>query len=355
MRVLVLADAMFATRERALLQRLEIGLADEGVQVIQAVPESIAGSMDEDVFAQSVAYTPRSQVLTQGIAVRRLIRSLGALDELETPRDIDMVHVFGGAAWDLAGHVAQRVEAGLLLEVWRSGLVERASELSPLRRTLLMAPDPVIEQQLLRKRPREAVRLAPWGVLSADPRPVLTGERALAFMIVGAGRDAQAFARALQGLGPVLRDHPDALVFCDAAAARRSELWPVARSLDLLHRVSLVQDLEGRRDLVLHGDVLILPEASGEQRSIVLEAMSAGLVVVAARDPGVSTLVDGRTARLVEPTTPKEWDRVVRDVLHDPDASRALAQRAHHMVASERKASGYLRCVLEAYEALRAK
>ena len=44
MRVLILADGLFATRERALLSRLEVGLADEGVRVVQATPEDVPAS-----------------------------------------------------------------------------------------------------------------------------------------------------------------------------------------------------------------------------------------------------------------------------------------------------------------------
>ncbi len=38
MRILIIADESFASRERAMLSRLEVGLADEGVRVVHVIP-----------------------------------------------------------------------------------------------------------------------------------------------------------------------------------------------------------------------------------------------------------------------------------------------------------------------------
>jgi glycosyltransferase involved in cell wall biosynthesis len=139
------------------------------------------------------------------------------------------------------------------------------------------------------------------------------------------------------------------MVFADAEAARRTRLWSHARSLGILPRLSLIEELEGRRDLLLQGDLLIVPEAKGEQRSVVLEAMATGMIVVAARDEMVSVLQDGRTARLVPGADARAWGEVLRDVLTHREKTRALTRSAAEYVRTQRRASEHVRAVLEAY------
>ncbi len=358
MRAVILADEFFATRERSLLQRLEIGLADEGVRIIHAVPETVPAADDEGMFRTRATYPTRTLALLRRAAIARLARSLARAGSNAGPEGepIDLVHVFGGSVWRLGADLATALGAALVLEVWRAGLVSRARELTHVpQRTLLLAPDPAIERALVAHSEGREVRGAPWGVL-AEPtmRPILPAGRAVSAMIVGPGRDPAAMAGVIEGLTPVARAHPDLMIFCDAHAARRSGIWGVARRHDLLRHLSLIDDLEARRDLLLQGDLLIQPDANGEARSVVLEAMGCGMIVIAAADPAASVLIDGRTARLVSSGTPAEWGATILDVLRTPERSRMLAASAHEFIRTQRRASDQVRAVLQAYASLRA-
>ena len=359
MRVLILADTLFASRERSLLARLEVGLADEGVRVLQAVPRQVVLRSPPGVVARTIAYTPRAFVLTRGLAVRRIARDVErALQDGsgggggDVGGDgIDLIHVFGGSAWRLGRDLASELGCPLAVEVWRYGLCARAAEWGgkPRNAPTLLAPDGTIERHLRKLAPRARVFAAPWGVLPADARDILRDGRSPSMMMVGTGRDAGAFCAALRGAAPVLREHPDAIVFCDAQAARKADLWSEARRLGVLDRLSLIEDLEGRRDLLLQGDILVVPEAHGEQRSIVLEAMAHGVVVAAARDPQVSMLVEGRSARLVDGPVAQQWSAVLGDLLADRQRTRLLAQGAQQFVRHHRRASDHVRAVMAAY------
>jgi hypothetical protein len=358
MRVLILADEFFASRERGLLTRLEVGLADEGVRVIHAVPEGIKAEAPEGVFTRVLTYSPKTLILTRPLAVRKLGRAIAEMDETEEPTDIDVIHVFGGSVWSLGADLALEVGAALALEVWRGGLADRAREMrvGENDRPLLIAPDAAIERALASGQATRGtgttgplVRLASWGVLApATPRDILQPSKAASVMLVGSGRDAAAFKAALEGLAGVARERPDLLLFCDALAARRTDLWPLARKLGILHNLSLIEELEGRRDMLLQGDVLIQPEAHGEQRSVLLEAMATGMVVVAGADPMVSVLQDGITARVVG--SKDQWSPVLRDVLTNADKSRMLGQSAREFIKTQRRASDHVKAVLAAYE-----
>ena len=367
MRVLILADTLFASREKPLLSLLEMGLADEGVQVFQAVPESVAPTMDAEVFASRVTYSPRVPRLFRTLGVRRLVDALRKVERLDEPEDIDIVHALGGAAWDLGLALSRELDAGLALDVWRTGLIARAATIKTIEedRIALLAADArsadairaaLTTPEARRASPigRKRVVEAPWGVLAGDVRPVLVPGRALSMIIVGSGRAADHYAALLTGIAPLLANHPDAQIFCDAHAARRANLWPVARRLKLLGNLSLIEDLGSRRDLLLAGDLLMYPEAAGEQRSVLLDAMASGVLVIAAKDASVPILIDSTTARLVEPKLAQEWQAALRGLLGDPDGSRQLAASARAHIEQHRKASDYIRCVLSAYDQMMA-
>lgn len=343
MRVLLLADGLFATHERALLSRLEVGLADEGVRVVQATPEDVPASVAG--LAESVTYPSGLGVF--GIAWRaRTIRS-----RVAGGGPIDVVHVFGGSAWKLGAMLAAALESELVLEVWRSGLVTRAATGHAWENAIFLAPDPAIERSLLQEAQRLTVRLAPWGVLTpGEPARIFEPGRAPSVMVVGSGRDAAATRAAMEGIAKAAEALPDLLVFVDAREAHLAGLWRTARRLGMLDRLSLIEDLEGRRDLLVRGDILVQPEALGEQRTTLLEAMATGMAIVAARDPLVSTLIDQRTAVVVDGRDASAWADAIGGLLGDHGRARRLGASAREYVREERPASEYVRAVLGVYQ-----
>lgn len=365
MRALLIADSLFALQERAMLNRLELGLADEGVGVVQALPEALLARGASEVYARSIPYTPVAAPLLRNFATRSLAERVRKLDSDEGEgQRVRVVHAFGGSIWGLALRLARQLDAGLVLDVWRAGLVSRVRELGLTSSddAALVAPDAGTKRKLSEQggltRELPCV-VAPWGVLADAPHPVLESKRSASIMLVGTGRDSAAFHAVLAGLAPMLRSREDVLVFCDARAARRADLWKFARSLDkdlvVRSRLSLVEDLEARPDLLLAGDLLLHPEASGEQRSMLLEAFGRGVVVVAAADANVDFLLHGTTAQLVSaPREASAWAAAVGELLANPARAAGLAASANTFVRMHRKASEQVRGVLEAYAALRA-
>lgn len=373
MRVLIVADELFASRERSLLTRLEVGLADEGIVVAYAVPRKIIddtpGSAADlsGVFSKVVPYSPAPFALARRFAAADLERGLS-----ELPGDfdvIDVVHVFGGAAWELAASVADHLEAPLAVEAWRAGLHAAAKSLvtptDRIDRTIFIASDPSIERELTHSAQPSSrhastaaprTRCVPWGVLTPSERRISTGtagtSRPASVMLIGSGRDAEAWAAALQGCADAIRSGLDLLIFADALAARRSELWSRARTLSLLDRLSLIEDLESRRDLMLHGDLVLLPESRGEQRSVVLQCMASELLVIAASDPHSSVLQDGRTCISVSHRSKESWASAIGRVLGDPAAARAQVESARLFVQMHRKASDHIKGVQAVYAEL---
>lgn len=352
MRVLLLTDELFAVREQSLLMRLEVGLADEGVRIVHAIPEAATAFHSGDLISRGITYPKSHFRFTLGSTARAIIRSLANLSTSEDWEDVDLIHVFGGGAWNLGAALARELEAPMLLEVWRQGLVPRSFNVAASQNPppTFMAPDSAIEKALRAEPAQLVVRSAPWGVLTPSTFSTrLPDDRAISAMLIGTGRDRAAFAAALEGIALAVKAGHDIMVFCDSVAARRAHLWQYAKTLGILDRLSLIPELEGRRDLVLQGDLLLQPDATGEQRSITLEGMAGAMIVIAASDPAVSAVQDGRTARVVPRPEARLWAEILSDVLADRDRARRLGMEARRFVAEHRRASDHVRAVLEAY------
>jgi glycosyltransferase involved in cell wall biosynthesis len=358
-RVLLLTDRIFATRERTLLVRLEVGLADEGVRVVHAVPRDAAAIAQElatpGVFTTPVTYEASGLPLTLSLRAAKLLRTAGVDPEDEATR-VDVVHVFGGSAWDMGRELARQCGAALALEVWRAGLTTKARAfkapggIAGEDPPLLFAPDPVVERLLMREGPGPVVRTVRWGVHA----PAIDEQRAVPdrppfVAMVGGGRDRRAAGAALEGLSRVLGAFPNLVAIADAAAARSAGLWALARKLGILHNLSLNEELEGRREMVLNADVFLHAESGGEQRSMLLDAMAHGKVVIAAEDKSVSWLVDGRTARIVPRGDAGAWAAAIEAMLKDKAAARALGESARLYVREHHRVSDHVAGILAAY------
>lgn len=388
MRAVMLPDRDFLLRERRLLDRLEVGLADEGYRLFHALPASAlegdAPQADDlpGVYSTSVAYADTGLPMTTGLragaladALLALIAGEGGSYSAATPvREgavgtpvIDVVHAFGQGAWPLAGALARRLGARLIVEVFDSAMVQPATRLfngahAHDGRTTCLAADQPLLSALRAAMPRgaapTAATLARWGVhvpaTARDWSRPASGARAV--VLLATGVDRAGIRAALEGLGRAAREQADLLVFVDSDLCARAPVWAWAREVGLGNRLSVLAQVERGRDLVTQADVLLLPEAAGVQRTFALDAMAAGMLVVARADPMVSWLVDGHTARLVgTPGAPapdvSEWAGAISDLLTHPDKAAMQAASARQHVARCALMSGYLRDVLSAYAA----
>lgn len=418
MRALFIADATFAVREQEMLARLWLALADEGWRVVQAVPRSVfarfaqsegwmgnsgsaGGGMSAGLFARVLPYNDMP-VPFLGFLPFTGLRASALINLIEDQEDFlgggtseqeaglhaaDIVHATGGTSWAIALEIARRLQVPVVLEVWRHGQVERAKRLAGTERSrpavsrakvCFLAPDPAIESALLAADTGFPARLVPWGV---HPNREGTGAPKhhnphRSVMVIGSGNDAHAFGAALAGLASaiariesVVKDaaqssqtspsaprvpHAETLVFIDADAARRAHLWPQLNRLGLIPRTSLIENLEARRDLLIQGDLLVVPEARGEHRTALLDAMASGMLVAAAADPWVSILRDGETAALVERPDPGLWANTIESLLTPPASAtiNPLARTARQRVERDAPAAAHVRSLLDLYDSL---
>jgi len=356
--VMILADEDFASRERDMLVRLEVGLVTEGLRVIHAVPESLPELLDGRVFSQAIGYAPRGPLPPLSRRAREL-----AHRALEVgPKDgIGIVHVFGREAWSLAFEVAGLLGARVVLEVYSARLADAlgSAQLEGVDdRVIASVPGTGLERRCLRKLDSRHLRLIRWGV---HPQPqthasgtMAAGDRP-AVLIDGTGQDPSAWNHVLQALSLIRLDADQPpLMFVDAEAAHRAQLRKAVESLALAEHLSFVPMVEARRDPVLEVDALLIADAFHLHRSLVLDAQANGVLVAAVADPIIDELSPEYGVTHLEPDDRERWGEELRRLFEDRKLAEDRRSTARRAVERFHGGAAHVSAVQAMYEGLMA-
>ncbi len=333
MHVVLIVDHDRWRREHALVGRLVAGLRDLDVQITAILPEAArSDAIDDEPPLEGVAevYTPMQvPPWMRRARARRTAASLPA----GVP---DVIHAIGEEAWRVALDLARELDLPVTLEVWTAELINRVPPGRAAARVAgyIALSDPIAEA-LRHRVDAHLVSVVPIGVeIPAQPREVLTNrDDSMTLAILGSGRDLVGYRAVLTGLSRLISDLPQIQACLELRGPGEHEIWRHARRLDLLGHISSVVDAAMHRPLLTGCDVLVLPERQGQVRSIVLEAMAAGMPAVAADDPYFDILVPDQTALIVDHAVPDDWTDKLRSVLTDPAVAPRLAATARSAVA----------------------
>lgn len=374
MKVLFLVDEAFLTRERSLLERLAIGLGEEGRSVVWALADG-QGAPGVTTLAQVVRYEPAPGIAgikgagwlaealsPPAVRARDLARRLEETGA-HTARDpVRTVHVWGERVWRLGAELALSLDAGIVFEVWNDALAgqARAVERRLIRvgaqpRMAWSAPAPGIARVLEQSRLRAPVQLARWGVHPSQGGAAWSHEdRAASIAVLAPGRDPGSTAAALAGLAQTTgNDGP--MVFLDNhSPSGEDKVWREARGLSLLPRLTLVSDFEGRRDLPLRCDMLVLPERGLGMRSVALDAMACAMTLATRHEPAMDEIIDAGGVLAPQPATADGWALVFRETLEDRARARERAEASRAFVRATHTASGHAAAVAGQYASLEA-
>lgn len=354
-RVLLIADRAMASHEHRLLNRLDVGLSDEGLRVTLGAP---AGALPirRASLSEVVEYDPPAPFVTTRMRAARLVERIGRPGAQEST----IVHAWGEGAWALAVEVAALLHAPLVIEVWAARLIGRLPRIerrvrrrATLPCMLFTAPSTGLRDAIDARRIRTPVRLVHWGVYAHGKRAVREEAAPPSVAILAIGADPLSVDAAIEGVAAIASQRDDLLVLLDdRAVRRRPALWKAVRDAGLLDNLTLVADMESQREAVLEADVLLQPEATGELRSITLEALAAGMVVVAQRDTTSDTLTGDSPAILLEDASSRAWDRAVRDALADQAGPGQRPALGLEFVRKSRRASDQIAALLRIYDGL---
>ena len=114
----------------------------------------------------------------------------------------------------------------------------------------------------------------------------------------------------------------------------------VLEKLAAKHGVSDIVEFLGHRDdvpaLLAAADIFVLPSRSEAFPNGAIEAMAAGLPVVASAVGGLLDLIEtGRTGILVPPSDPEPLAVAIRSLYDDPQRAREMGREARHEVRAQ--------------------
>lgn len=363
MRVLILVDARFAVHERALIERVVIGLADEGIMAQVVLPKD--RNLEDagfNLIREPVWYADRGLSLTQRIRATQIAKQV-TKDQLSKDAEsfegvIDIVHVFGGGAWSMGRELAKILGAGVIFEVWRAGLVDSAAslQLDESDNAMFLVPERSFESSLMSKGLAHRVHVAPWGAqVPSSPNQILRDDKQRAIVIMSSGRQKDQCIAAFDGVADAIEldEHTDSvMVFANLEVVQRAGLWARVKERKLENRFTIIDRSEDRRDLVLRCDIMIYPDTLHEQRTLLLDAMGAGMAIIAGKDESISPLQDSPGVLVVDRPSRADWATLLRACLADTSYARNVGLASRAYVTKNRRAAMYVMSVMDAYHAL---
>ncbi len=190
--------------------------------------------------------------------------------------------------------------------------------------------------------PEGAFREVPNGVdvdrfASAEPLPELAGERGDRLLFVGRLERRKGLEQLLRAFIHVKAQRPGVRLFVVGEGPERSRcqsLLPARLRSDVVFLGEVAHDDLPR--FYASADLFVSPALGGESFGIVLlEAMAAGLPVIASGIPGYRSVVqDGIEGRLVPPGDSRALAAAVDTVLENPALREAMADEGRRTVAS---------------------
>jgi glycosyltransferase involved in cell wall biosynthesis len=128
--------------------------------------------------------------------------------------------------------------------------------------------------------------------------------------------------------------HPSIHLRVAGDGPRAAELMALAASLGIADRVDFLGHRDDVPTLLAEADLFVLPSRSEAFPNAVVEAMAAGLPVVASGVGGLLELVEsGRTGVLVAPDDPRALADAIEDLVNDPSRARSLGDAARRTIA----------------------
>ena len=182
--------------------------------------------------------------------------------------------------------------------------------------------------------PADRITIIPNGV-DVDRFAPRKGERPISTIVTVANlRREKAHEVLITAAARLLVRHPHLRFLIAGDGPRLNELRDLARSLEIANSVSFLGHREDVPALLAEADVFVLPSRSEAFPNGVIEAMAAGLPVVASAAGGLLDLIDdGRTGVLVRPDDPAALAHALEALIHSPGRAADLGANARDEVA----------------------
>ncbi|HEV3061547.1 MAG TPA: glycosyltransferase family 4 protein [Vicinamibacterales bacterium] len=184
--------------------------------------------------------------------------------------------------------------------------------------------------RLIRERvPAHRVAIVPNGLDTAPVRPVSATAARRKVVVVANLRPEKGHDVLIDAAADILRRFPDARFDVVGGGPLLDPLIARARQRSVLNAFAFRGHCDDVRARLDAADIFVLPSRSEAFPNAVLEAMAAGLPIVASAVGGMCELIqDGETGLLVPPDNPSVLAAQICRLMESPDAGTALGAAA---------------------------
>ncbi len=346
---------------------------------LETVVETLCGGLaDHKVRASVVAVLERPEpnhpfvralrnrgieVLPLVVGTRNYLKEIREVSQLIDETNADLLHTHGHRSDVIGGLVASRKRLpavstlhGFMAHTW-SGQVREWIQLRRLRRfdAVVGVSAGILERAAAAGIAPDRLHLVPnaWAG-GAEPADRATARASLglpeeAFVVGWVGRlshekGPDIFLEALarwgsnEAVGSVIGDGRD-----------RSALEQRAEALGVQTQVRWHGVREDAARLMKAFDVLVLSSRTEGVPMVLLEAMHAGIPLIATSVGGVPSVVDSTQALLVPAESPDALVKALRELRGDMASARLRAQRAAHRLATQFAVEPWVNRYVEVY------
>jgi glycosyltransferase involved in cell wall biosynthesis len=334
MHIVMIADQARLEGERQLLLSIARELEARSFRVSLIVPTALTSEM-ESYLGMHAAHFPIVHAPMRVLPWLRRDRVVRIMESFEKdlPR---LVCAFGGEAWPTGEHLARELNCPLVFDICSVGEAKQSlRRRRPALTGCVTATRPLAEYLAQRSRTLP-VRAVPWPVeIPAELRTVFDESvETKCFAVLGCGGDVPAHRALLAALSRLHRDLTGLQCVYELRGRNDHEIWRIAQRLDLLDCISFITSADRLRPLVIRADAVVMPECMGRMRSILLDAMAAGVPTAAFADPILDLLRHEETALLVSEQHVEPWVAALRRLATDVELSRRLGGEARRTVAA---------------------
>ena len=308
-------------QEHAMLNRLVVGLLNEGHQVIRVVPTSPTEDLPR--YEKDVSLATRICVPMPASWMLRKRRRDEIISSFEKA-NVEMIVAFGRDALQVALEVLPHLDVKVLSEVISMRDATCSKPSSPVWRWL--AATPSLEHVIAKRVGDERVAFVPLGVTSTKHPNNFDTLKRRCICILEAAREQKTTRSIMEAIA----DIPDIHIFIELIGKKQHRVWRHIRELNMLDRVTFLRDVGELRTLITQTDLVIVPSKSMSLRSVLLEAMLCGVPIVATNIEGFDMLVDEETALIAK----NNWITPIQRLLSDPDFAEKLGATGSSLISS---------------------
>lgn len=338
------------------LRYLLLGLVDAAVETLlvmpagRKLPTSLVGPTAILTYEQGNWLTRRAQ------ARRIVARIRDRLAALKTTGPV-IAHGFGPRSLPIAAEIISGRDGAVVLTL--DGAESHALPHLGIKLEhppTILAPTPPIARRLSTVHVAPRVEIAPLGVPAAERVAAFDDESAeIALVFAGRLTPANRIDLLLRALKRLLATQPNAMLFLAGKGPAEPALRQLADALGIATNVIFVGRVEPIRSVLRSADVFCIPHWDGRWCEEVIEAMAAGLAIVAPENGPIESLRHGHSALLFPESDEFRLADYLERMTHDRATARRLAAEAQNACRAEHQVSRMVQQHLAVYRSLASR